>query len=66
MSQKTLERTSIGKGQSIVRAFPIDKSTAGTVGDTAGARNGTRKFGGSDTNVAHSLGGATANQKGPR
>lgn len=58
----TEQRTSIGKGQTVVRAYPIDKSSAGGESSLKGAG----KFGGSITNLSHSLGGASANQKGPR
>lgn len=55
-------RESAGKGQTIVRAYPVDKSSAGA---ESSLRSGP-KFGGSITNLSHSLGGASANQKGPR
>lgn len=40
------------------KAGPVDKSTAGTPASTEGT------FGGSATNLAHSLSGSSANQKG--
>lgn len=58
----TTSRASVGKGQTVVRAFPIDKSSAGGEGSLKGAGS----FGGSITNLAHSLPGTSANQKGPR
>lgn len=54
-----IESTNVGKGQKIVRAFPLDRSSY----DLPNARNGG-SFGGSDTNLSHSLQGVSANQKG--
>lgn len=59
---KGIEMKGVGKGQTLVTAYPIDKSTAGTVGDSAMARHG-RPLGGSVSNLSHSLQGASATQQ---
>jgi hypothetical protein len=60
MQKHKLPSEDAGKGQKIVRAYPVDKSSAG--GESS--LKGKGSFGGSITNLSHSLGGASANQKG--
>jgi hypothetical protein len=51
--------TSAGKGQKIVRVYPIDKSSAGPETSLKSGKG----FGGSITNLSHSLPGTSAAQK---
>lgn len=53
-----VEKTSIGKGQTIERSFGQDKSAH--IGKRADERGG--KMGGSTTNLSHSISGASVNQ----